>query len=303
MGTWRSDKRHWYLSYYRGLRRREIRVAGLATTLGTRVHDALAAYYDPALETDPLKFIEGAVERDLLIDPTDEQEILKEAKMASIMLEGYMQWLEETAADADYKVLATESKIEVPLFDGCTLLSKIDARRERLSTGQRLALEHKTTGSLTDPLVMLRSDSQCLTEQLVEFLDLKAKGKETERAAGVQYNMLKKVKRTARAKPPFYAREDVLHNVHELRSHWFHCVAIGREIQVARARLDAGESHHTVCPPNTSRESLWRNEFFKDGLYGLMDDGSDWEAAVESLYVTGDPLERYWGVTEYQEEG
>jgi hypothetical protein len=301
MSTWRNCPRAWYLAYYRGLRRRQFDVAGRPTTLGTRVHDALAAYYDPETPYDPVQHVLAGIERECESYPTQEADIRKEGEMASIMVEGYVQWLEETAEDDDLRVLAAESKIEVPLFEGCTLLSKIDARVERISTGARLALEHKTCGSLTQALPLLQADTQCLTEHLVEFLDLKAKGLETERAQGVLYNMLRKVKRTARAKPPFYGRETVMHNVNELRSHWYHCVAIGRQIENARVRLDAGESHHTVCPPNPSRELLWRSEFFKDGMYELMDDGSDWEAAVDALYEVCDPLERYWGVTEYEE--
>jgi hypothetical protein len=57
--------------------------------------------------------------------------------------------------------------------------------------------------------------------------------------SGILVNLLKKVKRTASAKPPFYARVDVPHNIHELRNHWKHVVHRA-EIADAERRLDAG---------------------------------------------------------------
>lgn len=306
MMTWLGCRRDWYLTVYRGLRRRNRPAAGRPTTTGNRYHDAMAGWYDPANPVHPVVTVEESVMRDVAMFPEQEEYVLKEGELVRIMVEGYVEWLEETGIDSDLRVLAAESKIEVPLLSykgyDVTLLSKIDARVERISTGDRLALEHKTVQSLTQPLSILRGNHQLLTEQVVELKSLKASGEEEKRAVGVLYNMARKVKRTARAKPPFYGREYVYHNVQELRNHWVHCCAIAREIVDARIQLDAGASHHAVCPPHVSRDLTWKSEFFRDGIYPLMDDGSDWEAAVAALYEEGNYLERYEGVGEYEEE-
>src|SRR6185503_9609356 len=266
MGAWRDDPRFWYLAYYLGLQKKEPMVAGRAITRGNRYHDALAEYYDPDKRIHPVVTVEKSIERDLAAAPWQEVDILKEGDLVKAMVEGYIEWLAEEGEDEDLEILATETKVEVPLVDGINLLSKLDARVQRRSTNRRLALEHKS--NFYD-IVLLQNDTQCLTEHLVEFLDLKEKGEDPHRAEGILYNMARPVKRTAAAKPPFYKREDVIHNDHELRAHWRHCVSIGNAIQNARTRLDAGETHHTVCPPSVSRESTWKNPFLR--IYTLMD--------------------------------
>lgn len=301
MALWRQDRRHWYLACYRSFRPRRENGANTPLAIGTRIHDALAAYYVPEGMTpaDPVQWILDSYEKDIEADPIGEFELLKEKDLTVTMIEGYVQWLEETGVDAELRVLAPETMVEVPLIDGATLLSKLDARIIRESDGARLALEHKTCQSLTDPLPLLQTDYQLRTEHLVELLDLKNRGldAETERARGVLYNQLRKVKRTASAKPPFYGREEVDHNIHELRNHFTHCATLAAEIIAAHDRLDAGESHHAVCPPSPTRESTWKNPFFN--FYPLMDDGSDYEAAFADLFEIYNPLERYDGATAF----
>lgn len=297
MSTWRDCKRKWWLSYHRGLTQVE-RDFNRPTGIGTRVHNALEAYYDPERpgEIDPVEFVRQTVAADCEEHPVYVDDILAEGQLAEIMLEGYMQWLAETGVDSDLRVVEPESHVEVDLFthtDGTkvTLLSKIDARVEEISTGHRWALEHKTVQDLSMPLPLLQLDTQLLTEHLVEFLTLQRTGEEERRAQGVLYNMLRKVKRTARAKPPFYGREPVRHNVDELRHHWDHVVAVALEVLNARTALNAGENHHKVAYPSPTRDCSWKCPFFR--VCSLADDGSDFEGALANLYVVGDPLARY----------
>lgn len=291
MKTFRRCRRKWWLSSVRGLQPLG-HDFNRPTGIGNRVHSALAAWYDPVKPQDPVAFMKAGVARDLEVYPEASVEITKEAELAGIMLEGYMQWLEEEGIDRGFKVIAAEGAREAPLYEGVTLLAKLDARiihEERQDI--RLALEHKTVGDLSTPLPLLQLDTQLLTEHLVEFLALKEEGKEGEAAQGVLYNMLRKVKRTARAKPPFYGREEVRHNVSELRNHWYHVLALARELQDAERRLSAGESPHEVAYPNPTRDCRWDCPFF--GVCTLFDDGSDPEAALAANFIVGDPLERY----------
>jgi hypothetical protein len=298
MTAYRRCKRKWYVTTYLRLGLRAGNAPGSALSIGNLVHDALASYYDPEVRADRVAFIREHIQIAVNETPGNEDDLRKEEALCVAMLEGYLMWLEDEGVDMDITVLGTERMVEVPLAEGATLISKLDAPVFRESDGARLAFEHKTVGGLDQMLPMLKLDTQLLTEHLVLFLDYIEKGATPEDAYdqchGILYNMLKKVKRTASAKPPFYGRVDVPHNIHELRNHWRHCVAIAREIQATRAQLDAGGDHHTVCPPNPKRECTWDCPVFR--VCVMFDDGSDIDGALEAMYEKIDPLERYVGV-------
>ncbi len=308
MAQMRRCPRKWYLGTYRRLKPRVDPEAGSALSVGNLVHDALAAYYDPVLQADPVAFATEKLAEAIAEHPAEETALTVEFGLVSVMLSGYLEWLAETGADSDLRVVGSETMVRVPLRwedgseVGVTLLSKLDAPVERVSDNARLALEHKTVGSLDQPLLGFRIDSQFLTEHLARFLHSMEQGMTSDEAyascTGILVNMLKKVKRTAAAKPPFFKREEVPHNIHELRNHWKHVVAIAANIAEATNRLDAGESHHSVCPPTPIPDRCkWDCPFFK--VCHLADDGSDFEGALAAVYEEHDPLERYEGAEEF----
>jgi len=292
MSTWRRCKRKWWFSYRRGLatKKREI---NKPRTIGTRLHLALQAHYDPTDGRDALTAFEEALRADLEgIDqeerPFDYSDLVKEGDLCRAMIEGYVQWLEETGNDSDLEVLAAEDAARAKLSDDVEILSKIDVRVRQRSDGARLAMDHKSVGSLTQPIKLLQLDTQMLTEHLVEYLD---SGMET-RVDGVLYNMLRKVKRTASAKPPFYGREPVRHNLEELRNHWRHVKRIADEILAAHDALDAGVNHQDLCYPSPMNNRCeWDCDFF--AVCALCDDGSDIEGALADHFEVVDPLRRY----------
>lgn len=297
MVEWRRCRRKWYLHTY--LRRAAPNEGQPGTALhrGNLVHDALAAMYDPTRRADPVAFVESwrAAQED---DPFSAEGIEADAEMAKIMLTGYMEWIAAEGVDQGLVIQGTERAVEVPLkIEGheVTLLSKLDAPILRESDGAMLAFEHKTTGAFDKLLKRAKLDTQFLTEHLVRFLNAIEQGMEPAEAEhlcqGVLLNMLRKVKRSARANPPFYMREAVPHNIVELRNHWRHVVSIARDIEATKARLDAGEDHHSVCPPNPSTECSWDCPFYN--ICVMFDDGSDGAGALDSLYEEKDPLERY----------
>lgn len=301
MAMYRRCRRKWWLSTYRQLVRRSEHPHGSPISIGNLVHNALAEYYDPMKRYDPVKFVRETIDSAVAENPGYEMEILKEAELCEIMVQGYVEWLEDTGADSDLRFLGSERVVEVPLKTGITLISKLDAPVEQISDGAKLALEHKTVGSLDEPLNSLRLDTQLLTEHLVRFLDAQTKGATPDEAydqcQGVLYNMLRKVKRTARAKPPFYGREQVMHNRMELKNHWIHVKALAEEIEMTRARLNAGyETHHIIVPPSPMKDCKWSCPFFP--ICPMFDDGSRVEDAIEAMFVEGNPLERYEGAEE-----
>src|ERR1035437_1114023 len=166
--AWKRDRRAWYLGNYRGLIRRSVEF-NRPLSIGNRVHGALEAYYSPAERIDPIDWIKRTVADDIGKHPASQTDIEKEAQLATIMMEGYIQWVEETGADVGMELLSAEGASEVELIPGAlSLLTKMDAQ-VRTPDGLRLNLEHKTAASLTVALPTLQMDSQCLTEHLVEY--------------------------------------------------------------------------------------------------------------------------------------
>jgi RecB family exonuclease len=295
--AFRRCRRKWWLSYYRRLAPSRPPTPTSPREIGTVVHDALAAYY--ASGADPVAHVRlGHGARAVASSFYGEKEAQKATDLAALMVEGYLEWLAETGADSDMEILGSELSAEAELAPGVTVMAKLDAVVDHRPTGQKLAFEFKTVSDLKQQRELLKLDTQFLTEHLVRFLIQIRDGAEPREAindcSGVLWRGLKRVKRTATAKPPFYAEEVVPHNLDELRNHWRHVLAIAREIETARARLDAGESHHRVVPPSPDKTCSWSCDFFH--VCPMFDDGSRVEAALEAGYVEVDPLARYEGI-------
>ncbi|MCL1599954.1 MAG: hypothetical protein M3112_00280, partial [Actinomycetia bacterium] len=131
---------------------------------------------------------------------------------------------------------------------------------------------------------------------LIEYLDLLdrqigGESQATEWTDGGIINMLRKSKRTARAKPPFYKRKEVRHSIHELRNFFARTSGeILRILQVTQS-LESGVDHHVVCPPSPTRDCAWDCPYMQ--LCSIVDDGSDAQGFIDASFVVGDPLRRY----------
>src|SRR5690606_12100880 len=102
------------------------------------------------------------------------------------------------------------------------------------------------------------------------------------------HNQLKRVKRTARATPPFYARHELVLNDQQLRKHWQAMNVRVEEIAQHRAWLDWGvvslDSPRIDASP--SKDCSWACPFYH--LCPMMDDGSDWEWYLGEEFVEGE---------------
>lgn len=298
--TFKRCRRKWYLAYYRQFKLQEPDLVG-ARALGTRVHLALAAYYS-SREEDPFEVLEKSIEddRDLLIDRGDieAQEVLeKEAELATIMMQGYMEWVQDTGSDEGIEVIGDEVIVEAPFpaYPGVNLVGKMDLRVRREADGARMFMDHKTVGSLTEPLKTLHLDEQMLHYHMLEFLDFINAGldpAEQEHAQGGLYNMIRKVKRTATAKPPFFDRAEVRHNAHELRSHYNSVFGAVNDIMTLKSHLDQGADHKVVAYPSKNGNCSWDCDFLP--VCPLFDDGSAAEELLAEHYVSGNPHEYYF---------
>jgi hypothetical protein len=285
-------KRKWYLSQYLGLRLKDQGIVG-PRELGTRIHSSLEGFYTPDGKWDTgmaYMILSASVEEDVITRPDLEVDIRKEGELARIMLEGYFQWVTETGADEGLTILGSEQKVTVAGPHGSQLMGKLDVQVQRQLDGARLFMDHKTVGDLTGPVKGLAQDEQMLFYFLVEYLAAQSRGS-GERVDGALYNMLRKVKRTARSNPPYYGRFEVRHNEHEMESMWIRISKAVMEIAQMRSELDDGGDHRYVAPPNPTKDCSWDCDFYP--VCPMFDDGSRAWDMVQAYYEQRDPLARY----------
>ena len=291
--TFKDCRRKWWLQYYRRLQPKYKDVTG-ALALGSRIHEALDQYYSkgvPLLEAHSnLVNTEKAA---LLEEFKDVSELEKEAELGHIMLEGYLQWVEENGIDAELEMISTEEQITAPLFNGeVELTGKLDMRVRRKVDGVRMFRDFKTVGgSLGDFANLAPMNEQILTYMLLES----TKVDENERSDGGIFTMLKKVRRSASARPPFYDQIEVRHNVFTLRSFWDRIHGTIADLMRVRKALDEGESPAFHAYPRPSRDCKWKCPFFN--VCTLVDDGSAAEQAISEMFVEADPY-AYYGTQE-----
>ena len=103
--------------------------------------------------------------------------------------------------------------------------------------------------------------------------------------------MLKKVKRTANAKPPFFEQIEVRHNVFTMRSFWQRIHGTIADLMGVKKALDQGADPNYVAYPRPTKDCKWKCQFYN--VCPLIDDGSAAEAAIEQMYVVADPYGYY----------
>lgn len=297
--TFKRCRRKWWLAWHRGLTPINESPIG-PRAVGNRLHRALQNHYVPGGPPSADALLDS-LEREIMVDRsllTDDtladvrDQFEKDADLERIMLQGYLQWLGETGADSELDIVAAETYLEAPLSDvfggkKVAVIGKIDVRVRRKLDGVRLFLDHKAIASISQATVMLPLDEQMLH---YHFLESMQDGEE-ERCDGALYNMLRRVKRTARATPPFYDRVEVRHNRHELAAYSLRIHGEVEDILAAERQLEHGVSHNAIVYPRPTRDCTWDCPFFS--VCPMFDDGSRAEQMVESLFKVQDPLEYY----------
>jgi PD-(D/E)XK nuclease superfamily len=294
--TFKDCKRKWWLGHYRALKPKSKSLVG-PLALGVRIHNALEAYYttgeNPVDVYEQLQRVDNA----LFLETNDaafEDKVKKfnsEAELGRIMLEGYMDWLSEENADANIEVIGAEKKLSIRLTDfdpRVELMGKTDLKVKRASSGNHAILDHKSAQSFTSYY-----ETSHMSEQLMLYVLLEKADKENgdPKVDGGIYNLLKKVKRSGTAKPPFYERMDVRFNDKTLESFWIRTLGTVRDIMELRDRLDAGEDHRFYAYPSPTRDCTWKCPFFQ--VCPMFDDGSSAEAMIENFFEQVDPNARY----------
>jgi CRISPR/Cas system-associated exonuclease Cas4 (RecB family) len=290
--VFKDCRRKWWLNYYRRLQPKQKDYTG-ALALGSRIHEALDQYYSSDGEIGLLDAHAALVKKDmelLVADYRDTSDLESEAELGRIMLEGYLQWMDEEGIDSNLEKISNEEIIQMPLFDGEVVLQgKLDMRVRRKSDGVRMFRDFKTVGgSFSDFASQAQMNEQILTYMLLESAQNTEPG---ERSEGGLFTMLKKVKRTAAAKPPFYEQIEVRHNVFTMRSFWQRIHGTISDLMNVKKSLDAGADPNFVAYPSPSKDCKWKCQFYT--ICPLIDDGSAAEAAISEMYVVSDPYGYY----------
>jgi RecB family exonuclease len=285
--TFKDCRRKWWLSYYLGLGSKEQKTSG-ALAFGTRIHKCLEGLYKDGIS--PLEThteLVSEVQSALFMAGRDDSEFQKEIELGRIMLEGYMEWLEETGADSDLEIIDSEKKLSLPMYDGkVELRGKIDLRVKRKQDSASSLLDFKTVAN-RETYVKLAH----MAEQLKLYILLENASSDSQRVDGGIYRLLKKVKRTATAKPPFYEDYDVRHNKNTLNSFWAALHGVVAEMLDLRGQLDAGADPNQVAYPTPTNDCSWKCPFYSG--CPMFDDGSRVDEWVESIFEQYDPYQRY----------
>ena len=284
----RQCRRRWWLTYILKLRKRELEVVG-ALPFGSRIHKALEAYYRDS--EDPLavhqKLIEDA-RAAMLIEGEDPCKLNDEAELGRVMLEGYLEWVAVEGIDANLSVIGVEEVLRYPMLQGAvTLTGKLDLRVRDNSTGTKLVLDLKTSANFSEFHLTGNINPQLKTYQILDTLT----HPEEERIAGGVFRLLKKVKRTPRAVPPFYQDVVIRHNKYTLRSFWMQLQGTLRDMVTSRNALLSGADPMVYAYPNPTRECTWNCAFL--AICPMFDDGSDVDAAIDAMYKLHNPYEHY----------
>lgn len=297
--TYKGCRRRWMLGNYYGLRNKNESMVG-PLPLGTRVHNALEQFYangehpvdayNRFQRQDAIKFLATP-------DSKDEDKVKKfdsDSELGRIMVEGYVDWVQDDNIDADIEFVSNEEKLDYRLkeFDPrVELIGKIDARVKRRSDGSRALLDFKTAApsNVGSFLSYVRFSEQLKHYVLLE--NLNTKEGDTKVDGGI-YRILKKVKRTAAAKPPFYHDVNVRFNKQELESFWIRTMGTIRDMMNTRDSLDNGEDHRYVAYPTQKMDWTCGTCPFVQGCT-MMDDGSNYEDYFGDNFEQDDPNARY----------
>jgi CRISPR/Cas system-associated exonuclease Cas4 (RecB family) len=295
--TFKQCRRKWWLGNYRGLQPKEENFSG-PLPLGTRVHNALEAHYRDGVNVveeytrlqnaDNIRFTQS----EKATFPAEVKKFESESELGRIMVEGYAEWEAENNSDVAFEVIGAEKKLSHVLESQprVEIIGKVDLRVRRRSDGSRAVLDHKTTKSFDDYYRHSHASEQLMTYTNLERLN----PDEDSKVDGGIYNLLKKVKRSGTAKPPFYDRIDVRFNKKQLDSQWIRLQGTVAQMMEVRDALDNGADHRLVAYPTP--EMSWRCTTTGCPFANIctwFDDGSAAEDFLEDHFRVGNPNERY----------
>lgn len=256
-------RRSWMNGYFLGLRQPEFsgeHAPKLKRDAGTLVHRDLEAYYNGETSA-PGEYLRTA-ERVTSDNPEYAADWVATYALAQIMLDGFGEWLEEEGHDVGEETWGTEVEVKyrVDTEEGpCLLVCHID-RIVKDTLFDRIIIDDTKTVDTLEKGGQFAVEEQLLTYALVASGDPERGGLGLT-VSECRHTMLRRVKRTARAKPPFYGRESIYPSTDQIHSTFLSTQAVLTEILQARQNLAAGLPHQAVAYPNSHRDCSWDCDF------------------------------------------
>lgn len=289
--TFKRCRRKWMLSYVLMLAKKEQALTG-PLPFGGRVHRALEQYYKAGGDITAVWSALVAEDRfkfELTEQtPEDVKKFDSEAELGQIMLEGFVEWVTTEGIDATVDIVSNEERLSTLVLDGrVELQAKIDMRVKRKSDGVLMVRDFKTAAQMNDLTRSLYVNEQLLTYMVIENI-VKGTG---ERCDGGELLMMKKVKRSVRAKPPFYEQAVVYHNMTTLRNFWTRLAGTLTDMLSVYDALAAGADHRFVAYPRPTNDCSWDCPFVT--ICPMFDDGSAVEQAMLDMFDVVDPYAYY----------
>jgi hypothetical protein len=190
--------------------------------------------------------------------------------------------------DAGWEVVSNERVVRSPALridlEDVVLKGKLDQIIRREADGALWMRDWKTTATM-NPVMM------AFGPQLKTYILLLQLTEPDARVSGGQFVFLKKVKRTARANPPFYSVVPLYVYGREMESFWAQTLGTLRRMVGTLHALERGESHLEHAPPRPTRDCEWRCPYYP--ICPMFDDGSDVERLLEDAYEVVDPYAYY----------
>lgn len=290
MSTYKDCKRKWYLGNYRKLSKRSHWLSP-PLSVGTLVHEAVRVFYRNNGDTElALKWLDRQKQKEVdLALVADKKQVHENHELARTVFEGYAWWLENTGADHRLTIEAVEKAFDVAgPVDGTRLLGKIDMLARDNVTDEVVLLDHKTLDAFARTVQTLNLNEQGPFYALIRSIA----EPEAKPVTKIIWNMMRKVKRGPKSKPPYYARKEIYITKPMLSRLWDQIYGQIRDIHETEARLDAGEDHNIVAYPHPTQDCHWKCPFF--GVCGLMNDpSSHFEDILDNAFEITDPLQRY----------
>jgi hypothetical protein len=296
--TFVSCPRAWWFKSFLRLQPRKQAVTG-ALSFGSRIHAALER---GERGEDTLQVWDSLIDTDmavLLSSGFSSEDLEKEDRLGRIMLEGFLDWQDETGFHEQYETESVETALSMPLEIAeypeadVLLRGKLDRVLRRRSDGATFIGDYKTIGTFSERDLgsLQRSSQPRIYSMLLQH------ARPDEWVGGVVYSLLRKVQRSARSNPPFFQTLTVPLTAFDVEQHRVRIEGVTGTILRTVQRLTQGEDHRRVVPFSPS----WQCSTCPFRVpCGLMQDTS-LEAADDFLldnYEVGDPYARYEETTE-----
>ncbi|MGV1079706.1 MAG: PD-(D/E)XK nuclease family protein [Candidatus Nanopelagicales bacterium] len=288
--------RQWYLAEVRRLGPVMDKRTG-ALGFGGRIHTALEAWASGQIQA-PVAMWDTLMSREYVLASERGgfglDELDKENALGWAMLDGFMDWWETEGEDEEFEVIGVETRhaeellVDTPQGEEVAVwvYGKLDRRLRNRETGQLWVADWKTTAYLQE------AAKQGVEQSPQPRIYAALLRQEDAPVVGIRYTFLRKVLRTAKARPPYYFNYDLQLPQYNVDHHLSRVRAFAGQMVDTAMRIGHGVDHEFAAPFNVG----WHCKScpFNTACYLMQTTGM--EAAEDYLtdnFHEVDPLERY----------